>query len=482
MRPFEILTAGLAVVLTFLLLATKRQNAVLWTTCSFLVASMILQVLREGSHWQLWPLYGASALLLAGVVLRVERFKGLPLYVMGMLALLLIGIAVGSSLVFPMFQLPTPTGEYAVGTRIVYTTDQSRIEGAGPSPTGKRELMIQIWYPAQKPSRGSFFWPVRHAFYQRASEVTARGSYRAVLETNSFQDAAVLQSDPLPVVLYNPGWQGERTEGTFQAEELASHGFVVVAVDHTFFGGRVAFPDGRVVDSRNAPDLGNFEHVSLDQEAALGAHYVQIETLDDIFVLDQLEVMNADPASPFFRRLDMARVGSLGFSIGGAVSEQVAFADSRVRCAVNLDGWSFGDLQKRGLAKPLMIIYESRANTLPTTEQLHAGPKSQQLYWQYSAQDYERVAASMRQFGGWVLFMEGTNHVDFTDRSLFSTLRRLSGRGSLLPSRAHSIVNAYTLAFFSQTLKAIDEPLLDGSSSPFKEVEYHRFVPEARQH
>ena len=57
----------------------------------------------------------------------------------------------------------------------------------------------------------------------------------------------------------------------FDVEELASHGFVVVAVDHTFFGGKIEFPDGRVTDSRNAPRLGDFVDGSVEKEWALGA-------------------------------------------------------------------------------------------------------------------------------------------------------------------------------------------------------------------
>jgi predicted dienelactone hydrolase len=476
MQRFETAIVVLAVVLTILLLWLPRNRLCLRIVSFLLAASIAVQAVLEGSHWQLWLLYGASALLLATALFPPLRRSRFVVWMTATLAVSLVGGTIALSWIFPMFRLPHPTGPYAVGTRIFHLVDTSRNENAGPSPSGKRELMIQAWYPAEPPSGFAGSWyGGHHAMYQRRKELTFRASYRSVLKTRAFQDAAIQPGGPYPIVLDNPAWQGERTEGTFQAEELASRGFVVVAIDHTFFGGLVEFPDGRIADSHNAPELGSFEHSTLEEQAALGAKYVELEARDDIFVLDQLQSMNEDTPSPFFHRLDMSRVGALGYSVGGAVAEQAAFDDPRIRSAMDLDGWSFGELQHHGLAKPLMVIYEDKANTLPTEEQLHSGPAASQLYWQFSAQDYRRVTESMQQFGGWVLFVAGTNHVDFSDRSLFSHLRRFTGGGTLAPARTHAIVNAYTLAFFEQTLKDKNQPLLEQKGSPYAEVEFHHY-------
>jgi hypothetical protein len=87
----------------------------------------------------------------------------------------------------------------------------------------------------------------------------------------------------------------------------------------------------------------------------------------------------------------------------------------------------------------------------------------------------------MKEHGGFLLFVAGTHHVDFTDRSLFSPIHAWTGRGELKPLRAHTIVNAYTVAFFSHYLKGTDEPLLDVSPGPadsrgYPEVEMLRFA------
>ena len=479
MRSFEILVAVLAVVLGALMIWIPRSRRCLKIVSLSLLVFLAIQFSLEGAHWQLYPLY-LACLVLIGAVLLAPSSRRFFYWALPVTAGLLVGATVLFSWLFPMFRFPSPTGTEAIGTRVVHLVDTNRPENAGRSPSGKRELMIQAWYPAQQPAgfAGSLYGG-HHAMYQRRKETTWRASYRSVLKTHAFQDAVVKQAGPYPVVLYNPAWQGERTEGTFQAEELASHGFVVVAIDHTFFSGLVEFPDGRVADSRNAPELGSFEHATLEEEAALGARYVKIEAQDDIFVLNQLEAMNKDSASPFFHRLDLTRVGALGYSVGGAVSEQAAFDDPRIRSVIDLDGWSFGELQLHGLPKPLMVIYEDKANTIPTDAQLHSGPMAQQLYWQFSAMDYAHVLESMHQYGGWLLFVAGTNHVDFSDRSLFSPLARLTGGGTLSPKRAHAIVNAYTLAFFTQTLKGTAQPLLEKGGNPYPEVQLQRFFWKA---
>jgi len=333
-------------------------------------------------------------------------------------------------------------------------------------------LMVQVWYPADVNSNPLFsrdFEP-----YQRFKEVTAIASYRAVLKTHSHSNAAV-HSGKFPVLLYNPGWQGERTEGTYQTEDLASHGFIVIAIDHTFYGGKVKFPDGRVADSRNAPVLGSFEHSTAIEQATLGAKFVHIEAEDDTFVLNQFEAMNQQPSSDWYRRLDMNRVGAMGFSIGGAVAEQTAIQDARVKAALDLDGWSFGDLQTIGVAKPLMIIYEDKHRTLPTARQLTSGSPAELAYWRFSQDDYNHVLSSVRTHGGSILFIAGTAHVDFTDRSLFSPIQKWTGRGDLGPATAHKIINAYTLAFFAHALNNSEEPLLEQDPSPYRPVEIHQY-------
>ena len=53
------------------------------------------------------------------------------------------------------------------------------------------------------------------------------------------------------------------TQNTYQVEDLASHGFIVVGIDHTYNSRPVAFPDGRVIWNRDLHDISDFQHTTL---------------------------------------------------------------------------------------------------------------------------------------------------------------------------------------------------------------------------
>src|SRR5579859_913928 len=394
MRSFEILNSLFVVVSIAILLIAPELRRFLAATLLLFAASLGLHLAFEGPHWQLIPLYAAGFLMLV-LAIAEKRWPRWTSILVGSVGSLLVVVTFVLSWLMPMFRLPKPSGPFTVGTRIFHLVDASRAEENGPSPSGKRELMIQAWYPAQAGSSN------RHAVYQRRREVTDRASYRSVLRTNAYEDAPVRPGGPYPVLIYNPGWNGERTEGTYQMEELASHGFIVVAVDHTFFGGLVEFPDGHVADSRNAPNIGNFEHSSVAEQWAVGGKYVRIEAQDDVFVLNQAAAMNQDPGSPLFHQIDMSRVGAMGFSIGGAAAVQMAWQDPRVKAVLNMDGWEFGDVAQQGLAKPMMVIYEDKRGVLPDRPKDAGSPGSESSIayrnWQFSMEDYANVTRTMKE-------------------------------------------------------------------------------------
>ena len=101
-------------------------------------------------------------------------------------------------------------------------TDTSRQEELSSNPAAKRELVVQVWYPAETSSD-----PV--ARYKRWQETLPGTFYEALIATHSRMNAPIARKGkPFPVVLYGHRWNGERTQNTELAEDLASHGYVVV--------------------------------------------------------------------------------------------------------------------------------------------------------------------------------------------------------------------------------------------------------------
>src|SRR5260370_17862372 len=114
------------------------------------------------------------------------------------------------------------------------------------------------------------------------------------------------------------------------AEDLASHGYVVVGLDAPYRSFTVVFPDGRVMRGipENNPELC-LESTGQERDRCAN-RLLTVWTADMSFVLDRLEQMNASDASGKFTvRLDMTRIGAFGHSFGGAAAARFCHSDSR---------------------------------------------------------------------------------------------------------------------------------------------------------
>jgi dienelactone hydrolase len=466
MRPFEILLCCLTTLAALSLLFNRKRSVFyIRLLCLLLVLAVAFHLTFEGAHWQLAPLYLSIPLIFC-VGLNPMLVEGKHRLWLGLFCGFFVSVSALLSYLLPMFRFPTPSGPYAVGTRILYMVDRSRDPAGTNVQPGKRELMVQIWYPA-KPAGN------RLAEYRRYPETTLISSYQAVLKTNSYWNAAVdHKSAPYPVLIFNHAWTGQRTQDTFLMQELASHGFIIASMDHTFYSGKVAFPDGRVIDSKGAPDLGNLENITVEKEFALGARYTEIEARDDIFVLDQLQLMDLDKTNFLHGTIDLTRVGALGHSLGGAAAAEACYLDPRIKAALNMDGWVFGQVLAHGLSKPLMLIYEKGTEVQPSPAELDKAPEFVQRYWKMNADDDAAIEAGLQRFGGYRLYIDGTSHWNFSDRALYSPLRAWTEAGPIQPLRAYEIVNRYTLAFFFHTLNGTQQSLLAGTTDLFPEVHF----------
>jgi dienelactone hydrolase len=437
MRPLEIVLTTLLLI-SACSLAFRSLRPWAWLAADVVVLAAHLII--EGGHWQMIPAYAAVFVFAGTLMLPAKGWQPV-----GVGAVLLLSFAsCAFSALLPMFRLPAPTGSYLLGTRIL----QIRTEGA----TG-RDVVVQVWYPAA-PSRQPL------ASYRRREEATRQSSYQAVLPTHSRLDALAANGS-FPVLLFSPAWGGRRTQNTYLTEDLASHGFVVVAIDHPGNSGPTFYDDGHV-DQPATGDAMDFATLNLDQINANGAMELERETTDEIGVLDALALMNQDPKSPFYQRLDIARVGALGHSFGGAVAAEAALRDERVKAALDLDGSLFGQVQRDGLPKPFMFIEQD----LPVYADPSKRTAVDRINDAMNASDLE----AMKKFGAYRIFLHGSTHESFTDRSLFSPLKRLSGAGALPKGREYEIVRAYALAFFDKTLRGADPPLLKEVPGPYTEA------------
>src|SRR5262249_41090400 len=154
------------------------------------------------------------------------------------------------------------------------------------------------------------------------------------------------QQRSYPVVFIRAGGSSGVLSLSTLAEDLASHGYIVVSFDAPYRTGQVTFPDGRVIrrTDENNPELGSGEERLTRVHRLLAAW-----TADMSFVLDHLQRLNTSgAAAKFMGRLDTTRVGAFGHSFGGAQAAQFCQQDSRCTAAIDVDGMPFGSVIRKG--------------------------------------------------------------------------------------------------------------------------------------
>ena len=474
MRPLE-MAGFLGTVLSLLamlaMLPLSMGIAAAAISCGILVAAAVLL----GAYWQLIPLYLAALLTLLTLYWMKRKLARKTRIVLASAVACLLAMTAVFTYLLPMFVLPQPTGKYAVGTQIVHLVDPIRKETHVAGPPRPREIMVQLWYPAT--TNGQHL-----ASYRRRRETTLLSSYMDALWTNSYRNAPVAtQGAPFPVLLFNPAWTGQRTQNTYQMEDLASHGFIVAGIDHPYNSGPIAFPDGRVLGIAGMHDISDFRHTTVAQQMAIGYKEVMIEAGDDALVLNSLSAADLNPASAWYRRVDANDAGAFGHSFGGAVAAQICYEDPRVKAAINEDGWMFGDVVTHGLDKPYLVMSDDDGP--PSPAELKSTDVQTSREAELNESDDNNLKRTMQQFGGYKLTILGAKHEDFTDRSLYSPIRRLTETGTIAPQQAHDIVEAYTLQFFEHYLQGKPATLFATTRSPYKEVQFENwFAKNASTH
>jgi dienelactone hydrolase len=360
-----------------------------------------------------------------------------------------------------LFRFPAPTGPYPVGTTILDLTDQSRADPFSSDPASRREVVVQLWYPAAPSSKP---W----ARYMRWREAGLAHLYAPLLRTHSRQDAPVAAGPaPFPVLLFSHRWNGQRTQNTTLAEDLASHGYVVASIDHPGNAARVLLADGKLVRGSESLEGPQESGASVEERIAFWNRSLRLWAADSHFVLDRLAQKSADAADRFYGHLDTAHAGAFGHSFGGATALALCgpgaggssgTSDPRIQAALNLDGWTFGGLRERTAAQQVLLLYEDL--TRDRERELTTLPQPGSADDQLDRADFAATEASLRRYGGYRLFVAGTQHMDFTDEPLLPPFRRLGYTGPIAPGEDSRILRQIALQFFDQALRGQSAPLL----------------------
>ncbi len=358
--------------------------------------------------------------------------------------------------------MPQPTGSYAVGRTIYEWTDSARAERYSDDPAAKRELQVWVWYPAEPAPDAQPDAYLPGMLGQVVSQ--AYGVNLDAVHTFGYADAPLAASDsPYPVLVFSHG--DNSLLGTYSAllEEIASYGYVVAGIIHTYNPPVSVFSDGRVIPASQQ---------SVENESV--AYWVE----DTAFVVDQLEALN-NGDDRFGGKLDLSRLGIFGHSFGGATAADFCLLDARCTAGINLDGTLWGEAGTQGVAKPFMQIFSD--HTLMTCEQIVAvGGAPSVEACQTSAdmmQDGWQTAFESAEVG-YDVTIAGSVHNSFTDDAflvpVMPPLAAYLAGATIDPERALRITADYALAFFGMYLKGEDAPSLDAPSPDYPEVTFER--------
>lgn len=457
MRPLEIIIP--VILAGYLLWKHPRPLAIRFIPALALLLSLI-HFGVEGYRWQMIPIYILTAILGISALIKLRSpadWKPLASY----LTLVLLALSSALPALLPVPIIPIPSGPYPVGTRVYELTDEARRELYSGVEEARR-FMIQVWYPSEATSStGRAPWMenagiVAPAIATYIDMPAYFLDHLALVKIPAYIESEVAPGDAgHPVILFSHGWNGFNAQNTGQALQLASHGFVVVGVQHTYGAVITVFPDGTVVNN-NPTALASDETPTEEYERI--AHKLVGQWSEDLgFTLEYLTELNDDPASAFFQKLDLDRVGVYGHSTGGGAAIQFCGTDTRCDALLGLDPFmrpvSY-EVIAAGVTQPSFFMFSQRwADDVDS--------RNNELFAQFFPQVQDSLG---------VVSIAGTAHYDFSDIPLLSPLApQLGLKGPINGKRVTAILNEYIVHFFEGTLNGESLTLFE-NPSPFEEI------------
>jgi len=433
-----------------------RRPLLLFLFSFVLILLAFLYIVYEGARWQMIPAYVVTG----GILLRTylpllsrQRPKRLPPWLsmlISCLAFFLLFLSTVAGSLFPVFALPAPTGIYPVGTVTYDWTDPARSDPF--SPHQKRELMVQVWYPAREDASAPLApYATKATLDALALEIHRPPlllEYVTLVKTHArVQTPLASRERNYPLLLFSSGLESFRGQSTFLMEQLASQGYIVASVDYPYESAAVVFADGRIALPKIWVPGGTSA-----AEDRYKAQLVAIRVADNRFVVDTFLQLNATPHTFWSGKIDVSHLGIFGHSLGGATAIQACQGDSRFKACLDLDGELRAQITD--LKQPIMFMET-------TNEQWDSAlDKNRQL---------QREAALFESPGNdrYKVVIQGAGHLNFTDLPFIpSPLLQTSSIGRINAERGATLIEAYTEAFFATYLKNETTPLLNRMHIP----------------
>lgn len=404
---------------------------------------IILHIFFGKPRWQYFPSYILIIVFFILGILNYTKMLNLSpksgKWIIG-IGIFLIVLTLIFVLGFKAKEIPNPSGDYKIGTKIFDLKDERRSEIYTEEKNDKRKIKYQIWYPTDKvKGLKKAMWITEGTLLTRS---LAKSMFipkfmldqTASIDSNSYLGAKVSGSlKKYPLVIISHGWKGFRELHTDFAEELASNGIIAVSIDHTFGSQAVKFKDGEV-SYLNKDALPSFVKPDIFKKAS--NNLVKTYGNDVISVLNDIERLNKSDKD-LKGKIDLDKIGLLGHSTGGGGDVYMVLKDKRVKALLGFDAWleplEIKKLEK-GLEIPTLFIRSDQWRDKPNNIFLNIVLKNSNK--------------------STLVQMDKTKHIDFTMSYMYSPLTRYIGfTGNLKGRLSSQIQREFVLKFFDKNLR-----------------------------
>lgn len=353
-----------------------------------------------------------------------------------LLLLLPIMLLINScALILNFNDLPTPKGNYVVGTNLFDWEDKFRDEWFTKDKIDTRKIPVQIWYPASEKSDSLYpYMDYPNIRINSISEAIdkPKGFVKpaSYVEGNSYYKARPINKK-FPLIIFSHGLGGYKTQNSIAIEALVSNGYIVIAPDHTYDANVTIFNDGTTIDFDSELPRG----VSEQEFWSVRLPQINTRAYDISFVIDKLQTMRDYDV---YNSIDFNNIGVFGHSFGGATSVVSSWNDTRISACLNLDGW-------------FVPIVDEIINTGIKIPFCYIGQES----WGKDTLNYDKLDKFYSNCSSdiYLLKIKGTEHNDYADLPHFSNIGRMITSGKNVDKEFAKRISYSIVGFFDEYLK-----------------------------
>ena len=455
MRFLEVVLLLLGGILP-IVLSSKKVN-INTELCELLVIGVFIGHLTfEGIRWQMSPVYLILFLILVCLAKGYAYFEGnwFRQITSGFFLCLLLGLGCSLSTILPVFEFSTPTGGFRVGAQVLhFVTDEEEV--ITNEIEDKRALMIKVWYPA------NIINEVPEKYLDAGERIglsTKYGlpnstfNYLDLIKTNTYTHPNVVEGQ-FPILIFSPGYYSNATGYTALIEEIASHGYIVFNINHTYESVGTLFPNGQIKLYDQAYDrihnneamaemiwtaMENYKKATSKEAKnktikGLLKNYVAAD-ITDRWAKDIALVVHQLPEwkkSTFLsNHLDTTKIGVFGHSQGGAAAGQALLDNPKITAGINIDGAQWGTMADTFQSKPFMLLASDWPDSHPDFNAL--------AYQHGSTNDFYKAK------------LKNSGHSSFMDIPFMVNLPFLNEAGTIEPKKAIRFTSTTVILFFNK--------------------------------